>query len=255
MRMSSGPHTQWFRMYSWRNGRLEVQRAPDGDPSYQEGGWAIDAAFSAYVGTRCFTSGGVAYLEQVGLSPAEGEQYFDDPDALYEGEVVRYAWKSGRWQRQNSERLSLPASSPEIAELAGWHCEGPPVGLEVSTSNGSTRDANGCEVGDLVDDAVCGFVRAVLSGDLTGLDETERQVAAETDDLPDRDWHLDECELEGDVTVRCDVVFPVQEANSEDTVATFYVQPSNGEYNDGEIELPDGEELRYHVGSYGGLGV
>jgi hypothetical protein len=255
LRMSSGPHTQWFRMYSWRNGKLALQRAPDADPTYQDGGWVIDAAFSAYAGTRCSTAGGTALLDQASLSPADGEQYLDDPDAVYEGEIVRYAWKGNRWLRQSTTPLRVPASSSRIAELAGWHCAGLPVGLEVSRSSGTERDENGCQVGSPVDDAMCLFMRAVQSGNLSELYEGERRVAAEANDLPRRDWRLEQCELEGDVTVRCEVAFPTGEASSEDTVATFYLSPTNGEYSDGRIILPEGENLRYEVSGYAGLGV
>lgn len=41
----------------------------------------------------------------------------------------------------------------------------------------------------------------------------------------------------------------------ETTSASFYLQPANGEYNDGQITLPPGEELRYQVTQYLGRGV
>ena len=108
-----------------------------------------------------------------------------------------------------------------------------------------------------VDAALCEFVVALQSGDLSTLSADERAVAEPVDDFPADPWEVDSCELVGDVTVLCEITFTgPQEPNSEPTSAGFYLQPANGEYDgDGGLIVPPGEELRYAVIEYLGLGV
>lgn len=95
---------------------------------------------------------------------------------------------------------------------------------------------------DAVESAVCRFVTAVQAGDTTGLSAAERQVAATVDDLPDGAPEIDSCELVGDVTVTCTVVFA-----GSDAPVGFSVVPVNAEYDDGALLTEDGEAVRYEV--------
>lgn len=54
------------------------------------------------------------------------------------------------------------------------------------------------------------------------------------------------------MTARCEVIFTVAEAGAEDTVATFYVQPTEVMADEDGIVVPATDE--YVVISYEGLG-
>lgn len=141
---------------------------------------------------------------------------------------------SGFWQIDRAKRLGAPTDCSR--EVAPSLSSSPPAGV-------------GCDPDEPVDRAVCRFVAAVLDGDVSALSEPERQVAQTVNDLPDGAWSLDTCELEGDITVLCDVVFV---GGGADT-AGFYLQPSNAVYDDGKLIVSPGEELEYRVIEYTGL--
>lgn len=85
----------------------------------------------------------------------------------------------------------------------------------------------GCEQ-DAAASRTCTFVEAVLTGAVTTLAPGEQEVAARTTDLPPAPWGLSGCDLVGDVTVECQVVFsPPRE---QEVVATFVLQPVDGGY-------------------------
>ncbi len=67
-------------------------------------------------------------------------------------------------------------------------------------------------------------------------------VAAQAGDLPEGPYDT-LCELEGDVTVRCELRFST-------TTVGLYVAPSNAEYDDGALVTQDGEPVEYGVVDY-----
>lgn len=93
-----------------------------------------------------------------------------------------------------------------------------------------------------VTEAVCRFALALQTGELAGLTDGERELAQEDTDLPDGPFSVSSCELEGDVTVLCEVQF-------EGVAAGFRLAPANGEFDaeTGQIIVPAGESLRYEV--------
>lgn len=107
---------------------------------------------------------------------------------------------------------------------------------------------------DEVAAATCEFVLALQSSDGSTLSEQERQVGAELTGSPPGAWYLDGCELAGDITVECQVVFDEVPVHSDWTVATVFLQPANGEYDPetGGVDFPAGEEVRYGVVGYTG---
>lgn len=127
--------------------------------------------------------------------------------------------------------------------IVTFHLQGSPRPLDPS-----------CRKDD-VSSALCAFVTAVQSGKTSKLTHRERQVAMTIKDLPRSHFTVTSCQLEGDVTVRCEITFTKSSNNSEPTSASFYVQPANGNYQDGQIILPPGEKLQYQVIQYLGLGV
>jgi hypothetical protein len=128
LRMSGGPHSQWFQMFTWRDQRLVVERNPSITDGYQEYGWVVDSAFSEAVGLTCTTQDGVRLITETALAPADGADYFHDPNALYTGQRTTWRWQSGRWTKASTEAVTMPASSAAFHGVPGWHCEGIPQG-------------------------------------------------------------------------------------------------------------------------------
>lgn len=149
-----------------------------------------------------------------------------------------------------SARVTLEWDGREVVATNIEHLDGS------DPDTGAVPETAGCDT-DLVATTVCDFVRAVESGDWSELSGNERAVAVVTTDLPDTPWMFQSCELVGDITLACRVIYATDEPNSESTAATFYVQPIGGEYdpNTGAYNLPPGVELDYEVTGYGGLGV
>jgi hypothetical protein len=127
LRMSSGPHSQWFQMYTWRGSRLTVERNPDIPDGYQRYGWVVDSAFSEAVGVTCDRSGGPASITLTGLTP-NGQDVFTNPNARYSGDMKMWRWSDGRWVANGTRQISMSAGTPEFKAVAGWHCLGLPRG-------------------------------------------------------------------------------------------------------------------------------
>lgn len=98
---------------------------------------------------------------------------------------------------------------------------------------------------DVATEAVCRFVLALQTGELEGLTDGEQALARVETDLPDAPFAVSSCELEGDVTVLCEVRFP----DPERIAAGFRLVPANGEYDaeTGQVVVSPGERLRYEV--------
>jgi hypothetical protein len=128
MRMTSGPHTQWFQMYTWRGTKLIAERNPEITDGYQKYGWAVDSAFSAAIGLTCDRSNGAASIISTSLTPA-GRDYFTNPNAGYSGEIKTWRWSEGRWVAAGTRPISMRAGTPEFRAVAGWHCPGLPRGI------------------------------------------------------------------------------------------------------------------------------
>ena len=139
-------------------------------------------------------------------------------------------------------------------------CAGGAISTQVFRWNGDDYAPTGpprdgaCD-DDAVQKALCKFVAAIQSGDLGALSAQERNVAGRAGELPHRPWVIDRCQLTGDVTVTCQIRFDEDAPGTEATSAAFTVGPVNGTYNDGQITTPPGEDLRYEVNGYLGLGL
>jgi hypothetical protein len=128
MRMTSGPHTQWFQMYTWRGTRLIVERNPEIPDGYQRYGWPVDSAFSAAVGLTCDRSYGVASIISTSLTPA-GRDYFTNPNARHSGEIKTWRWSETKWIPDGTRPISMRAGTPDFRAVPGWHCPGLPRGI------------------------------------------------------------------------------------------------------------------------------
>ena len=98
---------------------------------------------------------------------------------------------------------------------------------------------------DVATEAVCRFVLALQTGELEGLTDGEQELAGVETDLPDAAFAVSSCELQGDVTVLCEVRFD----DPEQIAAGFRLVPANGDVDaeTGQVVVAPGEQLRYEV--------
>lgn len=76
---------------------------------------------------------------------------------------------------------------------------------------------------DSVTVALCRFVVAATARNLASLREREREPATRAAELPKRRWSITSCELEGDITVLCEIEYEGTPNNREPTSAGFYL--------------------------------
>lgn len=118
-----------------------------------------------------------------------------------------------------------PVETPDPAEPGGAGT--PQPSAQPPAAPQPSAAGTGCEQ-DAAAARTCTFVDAVLTGAVATLTPAEQEVAARVDDLPPAPWGLTGCDLVGDVTVECQVVFsPPRE---QELVATFVLQPVDGGY-------------------------
>jgi hypothetical protein len=108
---SVGAHSLFFRVLTWRSGKLIDLRAPGGGLD-----WYVDGAYNVAAG----------YLHRAG-TPAGTllQRYADryDGGSTFQGTVTRYVWAAGRW-KQTSE-VSYPNLDQETAyRWGGWRIPG-----------------------------------------------------------------------------------------------------------------------------------
>jgi hypothetical protein len=114
---TSGAHTLWFRVLTYRDGELVELPYPGSDParadSFYATMWPIDAALSAYVGVQC--QNGTVNLRSVSPVGAPGD------GVPYGGEATSWVLEGDQWQMVTSEPLAYPDGSSAF-EIAGWQC-------------------------------------------------------------------------------------------------------------------------------------
>ena len=120
---------------------------------------------------------------------------------------------------------ATPSSTPDPTQPTIEAAPVPPPPPQPPTGARSTSAP--CEQ-DPAAQRTCTFVEAVLGGAVSTLTPAEQDVAARVDDLPPAPWGLSGCELVGDVTVECQVVF--SPPGAQEVVATFVLQPVAGGY-------------------------
>lgn len=131
-----------------------------------------------------------------------------------------------------------PSPSPVASPSASPEPSPPPSPVARPELDASCRE-------DAASEAVCRFVLALQTGELDGLTDGERALAQEDTDLPDGPFSVIACDLEGDVTVLCEVQF----SDPERIAAGFRLVPANGDYDPatGDLVVRPGERLRYEV--------
>lgn len=116
-----------------------------------------------------------------------------------------------------------PAARPDAPEPGTE--DAPPPQAQPTAAPGPAEGP--CEQ-DAAARRTCTFVEAVLTGAVSTLTPPEQDVAARTSDLPPAPWGLSGCDLVGDVTVECQVLF--SPPRQQEVVATFVLQPVDGGY-------------------------
>jgi hypothetical protein len=108
---STGAHALFFRVITWRKGRLVDLAAPVGGKD-----WYLDGAYNIAVG----------YLHRVGtpagtLLRRYADRYSGGPD--FQGTVTRYIWSAGRWKRTGE--ATYPGLDEQTAyRWGGWRIPG-----------------------------------------------------------------------------------------------------------------------------------
>lgn len=140
-----------------------------------------------------------------------------------------------------------------LALSAGCGADGDDVavpGLSPAPSTTAPTGEQATCADEPVEQAVCRFLDAARSGEVSALSEGEQAVAGTLgDELPDGTYVVEACELIGDVTVACEVSF-----DDAAQPLGFHVGPVNAEFLDGQLITPEGEDVRYEVVDYLGTG-
>jgi hypothetical protein len=116
LRRSSGAHTQFFVVMTWRNGELVELPSPDGRRR-----WAVDGAYNVAVGVRCET---VADEHRVVLTSASPN---DPTDEFLVGASTTWTARGDTWVKLESHPLKFTRGSDEDNAAIGWRCPGLPA--------------------------------------------------------------------------------------------------------------------------------
>lgn len=104
-----GAHTPWFKVLTWRNGRLYAARNP------ATGGmdWTPDAAYGYGVG---YTAGGSTANRRLAVTDASRR------GDGYAGRQTHFAWVKNRWVKRSSNAVRF--SDRASMRYFGWHVKG-----------------------------------------------------------------------------------------------------------------------------------
>ncbi|WP_040632220.1 hypothetical protein [Mobilicoccus pelagius] len=110
LRAGFGAHSQHFHVYTWRNGRLVRQNAPD----TRRPDWYTDWAASVIKGYRFHTSRGVRYVVATyGMK---------DPSApTFRVRQTTFRWSKGGWVRGTTRTVTIRDNSKTADAVYGWH--------------------------------------------------------------------------------------------------------------------------------------
>ena len=102
----------FFRVLTWRNGRLVDLPAPDGGVDwYIDGAWSINVGYLHRAGTPAGT-----LLHRV------ADRWIDD-DEEFEGSIDRYVWTAGRWKRTHHTAYAY-VDEETAYRWGGWRIPG-----------------------------------------------------------------------------------------------------------------------------------
>lgn len=107
---TSGAHTQFFHVLTWRSGRLVTLRAPRGYDT-----WAVDGTATVALGWQRTKQDprGLIRLRTASL----------DAGDRWDATVTTYRWVDGRW-RQRAKRTVADATTDTVSGWGGWRVPG-----------------------------------------------------------------------------------------------------------------------------------
>lgn len=105
---SAGAHAKFFRVVTYRSGKLVTLKAPGGART-----WWIDGSYSMNAGWFRSTSKGKVYM----TSKTAVRNWSSSGHDL---RTTKYQWKSNRWKRVSSTR-NPRATNRSAYATAGWH--------------------------------------------------------------------------------------------------------------------------------------
>lgn len=104
-----GAHTPWFKVVTWRDGRLYASR----NPATGDMDWTPDAAFGYGVG---YTISGSTANRRLAMTSATRS------GNGYAGSQTHFAWVKNRWVKKSSNRVRF--SDRASMDYFGWHVPG-----------------------------------------------------------------------------------------------------------------------------------
>ena len=104
-----GAHTPWFKVLTWRSGRLFATR----EPQTRDTMWAPDAAYGYGTG-YAVTGTGASRRLVITNATRSGSRY--------RGTAVTYAWAASRWVKKGTRQVSF--SEAGSGAVFGWHVRG-----------------------------------------------------------------------------------------------------------------------------------
>lgn len=105
-----GGESFWLKVYTWRNGKLALQR----EPRRGLNGWAHEQGSFPNVSGYTFST--VRGVRQV----VSHDLVKDDDSGLFSGTDTTFQWVKGAWKRSSTTKVtSLPEAKARA--LSGWH--------------------------------------------------------------------------------------------------------------------------------------
>lgn len=108
---SAGAHARFFRVLTYRNGKLVTLKAPGGART-----WWVDSSYSMNGGWFRSTSKGKVYMTSKSATRNWSARGHDL-------RIYKYQWKNGSWKRVSSSR-NPRATDKSAYATAGWHVRG-----------------------------------------------------------------------------------------------------------------------------------
>lgn len=120
---TTGAHALWFRVITYREGRLVTLRAPKAlkrtGQSRGTATWPVDGSYNAQVGVYRTTSKGRAYVR---LKSA----IRNNSGKGHTGWTVKYRWSGGRWKVVSARKVRYKTDNSAY-KIGGWHIKGIPA--------------------------------------------------------------------------------------------------------------------------------
>jgi len=112
---TAGAHTEFFRVITYRSGKLVTLKAPARLPG-SASRWTMDCAYSSNIGVSRSVRKGVRYL-------TVRTAVRNDSGVGHHGRTTVYRWKSSRWVQLSTKAVRY-RSDQSAFKICGWHIKG-----------------------------------------------------------------------------------------------------------------------------------